>query len=271
MIFSLVLLFILVGRVLKSASNNNPLLESGRDPSWDPLPKIYSVYDVNERIPDAASSVARVLKTGIRSRETIFVSVAAYRDDLCSKTINELFSKADDWTKIFVGVCDQIDERSNDKGCLTGIDPKFESHIRVIQMPADEGKGPTYARYLVSQLWDGEEFFLMIDSHSEFADKWDSLVHDQLVKRMKHRKTAFSHYPANINSGILGKIGHDPTWICGAHFKDGAPQGLTIQRASGCHAKHRYEGLCTSPFIGAGFFFAPAYEFLSDVPFDPYL
>ena len=37
-----------------------------------------------------------------------------------------------------------------------------------------KAKGPTYARYWCSTLWEGEEFFLQIDSHTHFIKGWDT-------------------------------------------------------------------------------------------------
>ena len=38
---------------------------------------------------------------------TIFVSIASYRDNVCTKTLQSLYEMADDPKRVFVGLCQQ--------------------------------------------------------------------------------------------------------------------------------------------------------------------
>ena len=51
--------------------------------------------------------------------------------------------------------------------------------LRVLSPPqyvsvnASEAKGPTYGRALSQKLFAGQDFYLQIDSHTQFAPGWD--------------------------------------------------------------------------------------------------
>lgn len=127
-------------------------------------------------------------------KDTIFVSLASYRDSECSLTLDNLFSMAKFPHNIFVGICQQND--SNDPEC---INDKYlnNPNIRIIRLPHTAAKGPTYARFLCSTLWDREEYFFQIDSHLLFVKNWDTLAID-MIKRIKQsdlsQKPILSHY-----------------------------------------------------------------------------
>ena len=52
--------------------------------------------------------------------------------------------------------------------------------VREIQIPWHEATGPCKARHLAQQLWNGEEFYLQIDSHMRFVPGWDTKLKQML-------------------------------------------------------------------------------------------
>lgn len=117
----------------------------------------------------------------IPESETIFVSIATYRDPQCSKTLFDLFEKAACPFRISVGVCQQnVDGLDEDVATAYKLASEnhgvhdFSHRIRYIKMRADEAKGPMYARYLIEQqLYRGEKYYLIVDSHMLFTPNWD--------------------------------------------------------------------------------------------------
>jgi hypothetical protein len=82
--------------------------------------------------------------------DSIFVSIASYRDPECTKTIEDLFLKAKYPDRIFVGVCQQNDPK--DKDCLNSqIIDTFKENIRILRLSHYDAKGPLYARALIEQ------------------------------------------------------------------------------------------------------------------------
>jgi hypothetical protein len=76
---------------------------------------------------------------------TIFVSIASYRDSVCSTTVESLYSMAKNPQNIFVGLCQQNNGKE-DQDCVnynSNIISKYIKNIRTIRIPYFEAKGPT--------------------------------------------------------------------------------------------------------------------------------
>jgi hypothetical protein len=116
------------------------------------------------------------------SHDSIFVSIASYRDPETSKTIEDLFLKAKYPHRVFVGVCQQ--NANSDPDCLTTTTAKkFSQNIRIIRMSHFDAQGPMYARSRIEQeLFQDEMFFLQIDSHMLFERWWDEQCIQQLAQ-----------------------------------------------------------------------------------------
>lgn len=114
--------------------------------------------------------------------DSIFVSIPSYRDSECAKTIEDLFLKAKYPGRIFVGVCQQNDEKE-DSDCMENpVAKKFEKNIRVMRLSHYDAEGPMYARYLIEQqLYKDEMFILQLDSHMLFVPEWDEICIAQLA------------------------------------------------------------------------------------------
>ena len=103
-------------------------------------------------------------------KDTIFVSIASYRDSVCNSTVKSLLESADNKNRVFVGICQQ--NKDGDEDCLLSFEES--PNLKIIRIPNTEAKGPTYARYLCSTLWDNEEYYFQIDSHTRFVKHWDT-------------------------------------------------------------------------------------------------
>ena len=202
---------------------------------------------------------------------SIFVSVASYRDPDCKNTIEDLFNKADDADRVFVGLCQQNEPGIEDE-CGVLRDSKFQSQVRVMTMNRRDARGPTFARFLCSTLWRGERYYLQIDSHMRFVQGWDTKLISLLTKTQAiSDKPVISTYPTDLKnlaafeSGDVAAVEHVPR-IMSAKLEDNG-----MVRFVGALMMKRGEELTSSPFAAAGFMFTEAQPFLSEVPFDPYL
>lgn len=197
--------------------------------------------------------------------ETIFVSVASYRDAKCSTTVDSLFENADRPGRVYVGICQQNDEEADVDCERSAKHRQYRKQIRTMRLSHFDAKGPTWARYLCSTLWQGETYFLQIDSHSLFSKGWDTKL-ISMVKKLRAKgieKPIISHYPPNYDDH--GKENNQVTTICKGFFNDRnmiSLEGAGWQPASDTPKPNAY--------IAAGMMFAPA-EFLKEVPFDPEL
>jgi hypothetical protein len=246
-----------------------------------------------------------------KGSRTIFVSVASYRDAECSKTLHSIYSNAEFPANVYVGLCEQNKKGVLEELCVqddfvrglvressqspTGSfldnDPEAVSHqemdpvklyrnnIKTYKMDYMEAKGPTYARYFCSTLWSGQEYYLQIDSHTDFVKNWDTLLINMLEQCRYNsgeptdtkwnskgsRKPILSAYPAGDNQMALDGF---PRMTSCAIGKNGLPIFYAdFHRPTEKVLKPPKSPM---PYVAAGLMFLDA-SFLYDVPYDPYL
>lgn len=102
-----------------------------------------------------------------QSEETIFISLASFREPELRDTIVSALENAAHPERIHFGVFSQADPQ--DHPDLSDI-----PNMNEVVVPASEAKGPGYARYKVMQQYGGQDYFLQIDAHSMFPPNWDS-------------------------------------------------------------------------------------------------
>lgn len=194
--------------------------------------------------------------------ETIFVSVASFRDTECSQTVSELFSKAAVPGRVFVGVCEQ-NKTQTTEGCVADDLPGDyrRNNVRVLTLPHTAARGPTYARYLCSTLYRGEEFFMQIDSHTKLARDWDMKLVDML-RRCPGSKPVLTHYPQTW--GTPDDAGTVPV-MCKSKWNDSGI--LTFEAVL---RPKPDAALAPVPFVAGGFLFTRG-SVLQEVPYDPNL
>lgn len=195
--------------------------------------------------------------------DCIFVSIASYRDTECKNTLIDIFKKAKEPHKIFIGLCQQNKEEN--ETCIANVEEQYKSHIREYNISYTEARGPTWARYICSHLWDGEEYFMQIDSHSRFLPNWDEKVKN-IYKQCPPGKNILTHYPPSHNSydEIVNNQKSEVSYTCSSHFEKNFH---IISEAKNVKNKDKP---FTTPYMSAGFMFTTS-DLLSEVPFDPYL
>jgi hypothetical protein len=200
---------------------------------------------------------------------TIFISIASYRDDECKDTIYDMYEKASRPERVFTGVIQQNKESKEDcfDSCSKCKARKASGHIRVKNFPHTEAKGPTFARFEATKLWDGEEYFLQIDSHTKFQPGWDETVLNELEATNDPKAVLGGYPPTEEQMKQFAKNGFNKTiTMChGVMNKDGIPElraRIIDVPKGGKPIKMMYSG--------AGMLAMP-YQALLDVPYDPYL
>lgn len=141
--------------------------------------------------------------------ETIFVSVPSYRDPLASRTVVDAFEKARCPRRVFVGVCSQIDAEKDASFLDSYVtlakrrarDGPMVDHVRVLEISHREARGPTLARSLIErQLYRGERYYLMVDSHTAFAPDWDVHCVQMLRSCPSGENSVLSTYPPDYSN-----------------------------------------------------------------------
>ena len=190
-----------------------------------------------------------------KNKRTIFVSVASYRDKECPNTIRELFSKASNPSRVYIGICQQ--NKDVDIDCVLS---EYNDRIKIIRLKDTEAKGPTYARYMCSTLYDGEDYFMQIDSHSKMTKDWDK----NLIEMCPVKKAVLTCYPNDWDNIEKDK---EVSIVCKAKINN---DNMIVGES---YLQDPCKDLVPVPFVSAGFFFTYGVV-LTSVPYDenlPYL
>lgn len=197
----------------------------------------------------------------------IFVSVASYRDPQLIPTLLDAQSKMSGEHEVRFGIVCQEHPRHT---------PSFDSiqNYSLIHMHPKFAMGAGYARAEALKLYQGEDYFLQIDSHTRFEKNWDRLCISQLsdAKRVTmNNKTMLSYYPAPFIPESRGD-----------YFPENSESYPTVPtRQVPVRKKQKFWGAERvffsnldrphpeiSKTVLAGFIFASA-ELIKEIPYDP--
>lgn len=239
----------------------------------------------------------------IRNDDSVFISIASFRDDLLGNTLMEAFSKATHPDKLFVGTivqnCFGVDytcktgaqvigknKLGHDQTKVSDASPdvngvaEFCKHnlyrkycdtgqLRVLYVNETESIGPAVARYYASKLWGGETYYVQVDSHLHFANDWDSLYIEELHLARSYPNAVLSAYPPGFDETV--PIGNSTgTRLCSCEFSTSNVEFNIIRINTAGSTPWNAPRPTQIAYIAAGFFFTRS-EFLVDVPFDPLL
>ncbi|AWK89888.1 GlcNAc-transferase family protein [Azospirillum thermophilum] len=191
---------------------------------------------------------------------TIFISIAAYRDSELAPTIRDCLAQARDPLALRFGICWQ---HGDDEQPLPEFsDPRF----RVIAVPWRESAGACWARAEIMRLWNGEDFFLQIDSHHRFAPHWDAVLLAQAAL-CGTSKPVLSTYVAAYDPIAGARQPAEPMQMEFDRFDE---DGIPLFRSHAIAPAERARGPRRARFLSGHFLFAPG-SFVRDVPYDPSL
>lgn len=180
----------------------------------------------------------------------------------------DLFAKAANPDNIYVGVVQQNKENEEDcfDKCSECSKRKLSGHIRVKNFSYMEAKGPTFARYHASKLWQGEEWYLQIDSHLKFEKDWDIVLIEQM--RMAGDNAVVGGYPPTdeqMESSRKTSYGETIISCSNGLNEDGMPN-IGSQVVDGRSDRSPIPVM----FMSAGLMCMPG-KAIADVPYDPYI
>jgi hypothetical protein len=197
---------------------------------------------------------------------SIFVSIASYRDPELIPTIKSAISMASNPEDIYFGVVCQE---------LPKLVPNFSGikNLSVINMHIKEARGAGLARAKALELYNNEDYYLQIDSHTRFVQDWDLLCYEQLESAKKvagHNKVLLSYYPAPYHKEgrqtfFMDTYEGEPVpskqKLFRRHNGDWSAKRLAFDDKSNNYPE-------VSQTILAGFIFASS-DLMKEVPYDP--
>ncbi|KAG3162145.1 hypothetical protein PI126_g6089 [Phytophthora idaei] len=198
-------------------------------------------------------------KSGHAERASIFVSIPSYRDSECRHTVDNLLTQATFPGRVSIGICLQTDDDDDTRAYL---ESKYSSSkVRVHGVDFRKAAGPCVARAQAQKLWQGEEFYLQIDSHMRFRPGWDCFLINELEK-CPSPKPILTTYPLGYT--LPNEISSEcrPTLLCASAFDS---LGM-LRQTSKILAKISTKPL-PSLFWAAGFAFSSS-KVIEEVPYD---
>lgn len=110
-----------------------------------------------------------------RKKDSIFISIASYRDAELIPSILDCVTKAKNKYRLYFGIC--LQDIKKRYYLLKHIRKKHKLNMHIIFMDWRDSKGVCWARYLIQKkLYSKELYYLQIDSHSRFTEEWDELL-----------------------------------------------------------------------------------------------
>jgi hypothetical protein len=296
-------IIVILYRFLQELHESNQNIASSKEHDFDHIRAAYYNLVKKHLVPLDDAYKGRPTFP-IRDDESIFISVAAFREHLLADTLASAFTSAAYPSKVFVGVivnnCFGYDKEypcygspkvvgkdKNGRDILqiedgrpdsNGIDvfcsnttfSKYceSGHVRVLYVHETDALGPSVTRYYTSKLWGGETYYVQIDSHLKFANNWDQLYIQDLKLTRSYPKSVLSTYPPGFVNFRQEPPYTSGTRLCRCQIRSNEDWLPRVEMEGRC--KEDEPRPTQMAFIGAGFFFARA-EFIVDVPFDPFL
>ncbi len=122
---------------------------------------------------------------------TIFISIASYRDPELVNTIKSAITNAVYPDELYFSVVLQEFEKKEP-------DLSWVPNLSLTKMHPRDARGAGFARAKAMDSYNGQDYYLQIDSHTRFEKNWDLLLLDQYKKAQdiaKNKKIILSSFP----------------------------------------------------------------------------
>ena len=203
---------------------------------------------------------------------SIFISIASYQDPLLVSTIFSAYENAENKNDLIFSICDQSDNTIDING-VTFSDQIHYDHVNPLF-----SKGPCWARHRAQSFFNEEDFFLQVDSHTQFAPEWDSIFIKQLEKISANqeideyfKKPIITSYPRSFKvldfeKGLFELNTGDKHTQVITYRKDSLFLKGSFSRQIGIPTKHT--DITHAILLAAGCIFTKG-AFVKEIPYDP--
>lgn len=206
---------------------------------------------------------------------SIFVSIASFRDKELIKTVKSCLTKAKYPDRIKIGICWQYDEEEN----ILALDDINNVLIHKVYWEQVEGS-VCWARALIqNKFFNDEDFYFQIDSHTLFAQDWDEIL-VEMYKGLPTDKAVISvgppYYYDLSAEGALSYENWNPVKQIDGIYRDSVIQKQKLDQAGNLHFMYGFlpaEDTSTpirARHISAALLFTIG-KWVKDVPYDPEL
>ena len=115
------------------------------------------------------------MKKAAAKSESIFISIASYRDPELVPTILDCINKAHNKKLLHFGIC--LQDTTENLYYLKHIKRKYNLNLKIYFCDWRDSKGACWARHIIQKkLYNNQTYYLQLDSHHRFIDQWDSVL-----------------------------------------------------------------------------------------------
>jgi hypothetical protein len=157
-------------------------------------------------------------------RGKTFVQIAAYRDPELNNTLENMLANADNPDKLVICIAHQYGDDEWDN-----LDKyKDDKRFKILSIKAEEAKGACWARNLIQQEYNNEEYTLQLDSHHRFVEHWDTKLIDMYENLRKNgsNKPLLTSYISSYDPKNDPQGRADKPW--GMKFDRFTPEGVVF-------------------------------------------
>lgn len=190
----------------------------------------------------------------------IFVSIASYRDPELVPTVRDCMAKARYPERLRFGICWQ---HAGDEELPDWFDG---DQFKVVDVDCRDSGGANWARAKVMELWDGEQWYLQLDSHHRFAQGWDEMLLEEIARADSDRPILTTYGPPYSRD----EAELTETTPMSMQFNGFTPQGFPVFRPGPVADWQQRTQPRRARFASAHLLFASS-SFVHDVPCDPEL
>lgn len=200
--------------------------------------------------------------------QTIFLSVAAYRDEDLWPTLEDCVASARHPERLHIAVLDQSASPAEEPSSLRDR----IGHLSYLHLHHRYSRGPCWARHVITTYLRDEHYFLQIDSHMRFDEHWDDLLKQRLQEvSVENDRSILSTYPCAFDI-LEGKVVKRP--LPGHVLALRTRPDAQLSEESPVLPFHAVPTVCNSALpgfhVGAGCLFSTA-RLIREVPIDPWL
>lgn len=195
----------------------------------------------------------------------IFISIASYRDPELIPTIEDCIKKAKYPQNLVFSIAWQhsMEDKFDD------LNPyKDDVRFKIIDIPYEQSRGACWARHMVQQNYDGEKYYLQLDSHHRFVKNWDveCIKMVKLLKKKGHSKPLLTAYVSSYDpsNDPEGRVLAPWRMVFDRYIPEGAIFFLPEQIPNHEELKEPIP----ARFLSAHFIFTLG-QFAKEVPYDP--
>ena len=193
-----------------------------------------------------------------------FVQIASYRDKELLPTLRNMLENADNPNDLKVCICHQH-HPDNEWDNLDEF--KDNPNFTIIDVDSRDAKGACWARNLIQQEYNGEDYTLQLDSHHRFTKGWDTELLKMYAQCLLNgsKKPLITSYIPSYDPETNKPIVNVP-WMLNYNYF--APEGPLLASPARVDGWEGFGGPVRARFYSAHFAFADG-AFSKDVQHDP--